>query len=183
MDNIQVKEDKQALWCNCKWEEAKDLLKGGWECYMELGKELRELKEGTYKGQFTAWCNRELEFSYDWANILIKAYSRYELSEFKDQPETNIQYYAEPQLLESTPHQTESETEDNMPKEKQTKQNSAKVMTPIDVWCEGQGLDDLQTEIAKTWYKLSKRIVKKYGVQAIDEAVLLINDNSTLYKL
>jgi len=175
--DLEIKVNDDVVFCNCKWEEANGLYSDAWGCYMELGKHLRELKEGKLKGQFTEWCAQELEFSYDWANILIKAYKRYELSEFTDPPQINIQLYAEPQkLLESTPNDS-PQTEENTVKEKKTKEP-----TKIEIWCEEQGLDDLQTDVVKAWYNLSKRVVKKYGVQAIGEAIELINDSPNLYK-
>ena len=89
---ITIEDD--ILFCNCKWEEANGLLAESWTAYMELGKVLRTLKEGKYKGQFKAWVNDNLKFSYEWARILMNAYTRYELSGFNDKPAASIKEYA-----------------------------------------------------------------------------------------
>ena len=170
-----------AKFCNAKWDEANGLASDAWECYMELGRELRVWRDGKMKGRFTEWCNENLQFSYDWANILIKAYNRYELSEFTDPPQINIQSYAEPlKLLESTPNDP-PQTEQNSMKSKKTKTNLA--LTPIESFCKEENFDDLQTEIVKVWYTLTKKLVKKYGIQAVGEAQeIILKDYPNLYK-
>lgn len=180
--NILIKNDNRAVFCNSKWAEANGLASDAWGCYMELGKELRMLKDGELKGQFKEWCGQELEFSYDWARILMNAYSRYELSEFKDAPQSNIRLYASEDDSSRLLNEPTQQNDETMTKpRKETKQDTPQVMSKIDVWCEEQGLDDLQTEVAKAWYTLSKKLVKKYGVQGVEEAIQLINDSPRIY--
>jgi hypothetical protein len=92
-DALQLR-DKAAEFCNTKWAEANSLYGDAWRCYMELGKHLQELKVGELKGRFKEWCETELEFSPQWVRILIRAYNRYELSGFDDEPQGSIETYA-----------------------------------------------------------------------------------------
>lgn len=175
-----ITEQDDILFCNAKWEEANGLLSDSWAAYMELGKELRELKEGKYKGRFKQWVNDNLKFTYEWARILMNGYTRYELSGFNDKPAASIKEYAKDNS--GCPEPDEPETEQSMPKQKETKENTVRVMSKIEVWCEQQGLDEMQTMIAKSWYTLSKKLAKIGGKHAIDEAIQLISECPELYK-
>lgn len=174
---IQVNDD--VVFCNCKWSEANGLASDAWGCYMELGKHLRELKEGKHKGKFKQWCAQELDFTYEWANKLIKAYQRYELSGFTDAPPASIEVYAEVKSTSLSNGKGKSEFEKRMDNGGMSLADLLTFEEPlskreqmIEDWIKknpGQ-YDDIDRFVLSRAIPMLRAVAKRYGSQGILQA-------------
>jgi len=166
MSNLLLKTDHAAV-CNAKWAEANALYGNAWECYMDLGKELRELKEGELKGRFKQWCNSELEFSYTWAKQLMSAYNKYELSGFTDEPQKSIKAYANSKGGNPSCPDEIGTLADLLKPEPMTKREQ----TVHDWITKNPGqYDEMDKEFLSKILPVLKGLVKKYGNQVIFQA-------------